>query len=238
MLDAADKKFFAQFDDPAAGQRVNALELWREHLKKAGRTFRDIVEDIETAIPAQRYRELQSRYDALEAQATQYAQANAGLVRRYQVARGQLAAFKGMLSIRRYWRGATVCLAAPVIALAAWEYYTGEPAADRAATDAGFQWIASATPYVSTDHDSEPVVRLVAGASYWIIVRRSEETGHNDSNGRAVTVQCVRLFAEKAESDAGVYLAPKPYAFGGWGWLTWPERGTDCRTEAARRAAK
>jgi hypothetical protein len=46
-LDARAKKLFAQFDDPAAGQRGNALELLRAHLAKNKRTFRDLLHEFE-----------------------------------------------------------------------------------------------------------------------------------------------------------------------------------------------
>jgi hypothetical protein len=237
-MDALESKLFAQLDSDFPAERSNALELLREHLKNAGRTFRDIVDDIQSAIPAQRYDELRVERDAWEAQARQHAEANAGLVRQYQVASAQLTAFKTVLSIRRYWRSVTVCIVAPVIALVAWGYYGGEPAADRAAADAAFHRIAVATAWMNAERDSDPVVRNAAGAPYWVIARRSEDTEHKDSDGRAVTVQCVHLFAEKAVADAGVYLKPKSYALWGWGWLTWPERASDCRTQTARSAAK
>jgi hypothetical protein len=46
-LDARAKKLFVQLDDPASGQRVNALELLRAHLAKNNRTFRDLLHEFE-----------------------------------------------------------------------------------------------------------------------------------------------------------------------------------------------
>jgi hypothetical protein len=47
VLDERAKKLFAQFDDPAAGQRGNAFELLRAHLAKNKRTFRDLLHEFD-----------------------------------------------------------------------------------------------------------------------------------------------------------------------------------------------
>jgi hypothetical protein len=227
-MDDIDRKMLAQLDSDFPNERSNTVELWREKLKTAGRTFRDLVQEIETAVPL-------NQHQAVEAQLHQYAQANAGLVRKLHAAQIKLATYQGVLSIRRYWRRATAYVMLPVVAFVGWEYYQSTAtAAEREARDSAFQKIAVATAWLKTDQDSAPVVLDVAGASYWVIVRRDQDEAHRDRNGRPVTVQCVRLFAEKAERDAGAYLEPRPYAFWGQGWLTWPKRAVDCRTDTMR----
>jgi len=226
-MDDTEKKLFAMLDADMPGERSNALELLHAHQKKIGHFCRDIVQEIEIAIPLRDYEDAQNQLAAAM-------QANAGLARQYQAARVQLGAYKTILSIRRYWRHATACVTLPVIALVGFEYFTAAPPALRAARDAGFQAMAHATAWADTSADSPPVVREVAGAPWWIIVRRDQNTAHEESDGRPVTVQCVRVYADEATPDAGAYLKPRPYAFWGWGWLTWPQLGADCRTENAR----
>src|SRR5271155_2307564 len=50
-MDNVERKMFAQLDDDMPAQRVNALEMLREHLKKKTppRFFRDSVAEIEAA---------------------------------------------------------------------------------------------------------------------------------------------------------------------------------------------
>jgi len=176
-------------------------------------------------------------HDAVKAQLAVALQANAGLAAKYQKAQAQMAILKSMRSARRNWKRVA---AAGVLILAAYAGYdrlTAEPAAQREASDKGFRQMAGATAFMETP-DSPPVVRVVAGVPYWVIVRRDQNQRHDDGDGQPTTVQCVHLFAAKADADAGVYLKPHPYALWGWGWFTWPERAVDCRTADARRAAK
>jgi len=53
-MDDLEKKLFAQLDDDMPGVRSNALEALREHLKAAGRTFRDFVADLDAVPPVRR----------------------------------------------------------------------------------------------------------------------------------------------------------------------------------------
>ena len=218
-------------DADMPGERVNALEALHRHQKTTGHRCRDIVAEAETAVSQQDYDTLKNERDAA-------LHANAGLARRYQVAVTQLAVFKSVLSIRRYWRHATACVALPVMAYVGWIQYTADPAAARrdAEVESAFAQMAAATSWVATSADSHPAVRVVAGAPYWVIVRRDQNKDHDDGDGRPVTVECVHIFAAAADTDAGAYLKPRPYALWGWGWLTWPERGTDCQTAEARTA--
>lgn len=98
--------------------------------------------------------------------------------------------------------------------------------------------MAAATTWAASSTDTAPVVRQVAGNSYWVIVRYQQDQKHRDAAGQPVIVQCVRLYAAQAEPDAGAYLKPRPYNLHGWGWLTWPERAADCRTDSMRSAKR
>jgi hypothetical protein len=217
-----------------AAQRVNALEMLREYnLKKTPkRKFRDIVADIENSVPLQEYRDLETRCnDAM--------QANAGLVQKCRSMQTQLTLLKGAVSIRRYWPRITACIALPALALTGWQYWEQGSDAEREARSAAFQKVAAATRYEKTDKDSIPAVLDIAGAPEWVIVRRDENrSGYSDRNGRPVTVQCVRLFAEKAVPEAQSYRKVRPYAFWGWGWLTWAEVAADCKPDTMRSLKK
>lgn len=231
-MDDLEKKLFAQLDDPMPGQRTNALELLRDHLTKNGRTFRDIVQDIENAIPLHQYQDLENRCAA-------FAQANAGLAQQNTALSRSLAAYKAALGIKLlHWKRALSIAVLPVIAWVAYDHFTGEAQAQRAAAVPGFESMAGATAWVNSAADTAPVVRQVAGNPYWVTVRYRQDQTHRDAAGRPVTVQCVRLYATPAEPDAGAYLKPRPYSLYGWGWLTWPERAADCRTDTMRSAKK
>jgi len=230
-MDDLEKKLFAQLDDPMPGQRTNALELLRDHLTKNGRTFRDIVQDIENAIPLHQYQDLENRCAA-------FAQANAGLAQQNNDLARRLAAYRGALAIKLHWKRALWIAALPVIGWLAYDHFTGESSAEREAARPGFERMASATTWVNSGVDTAPVEREVAGNPYWVTVRYREDRQHRDAAGRPVTVQCVRLYASPARPDAGAYLKPHPYSFFGWGWLTWPERAADCRTDTMRSAKK
>jgi len=48
-MDDLERKLFAQLDDDFPGVRSNAFEMLREHLRKEGRSFRAIVQEVEGA---------------------------------------------------------------------------------------------------------------------------------------------------------------------------------------------
>jgi len=47
VMDERTKKLFVQLDDPMPGQRSTALEMLRARLLKNGRTFRDLLHELE-----------------------------------------------------------------------------------------------------------------------------------------------------------------------------------------------
>ena len=87
-MDDLEKKLFKQLDDEMPGVRANALEALREHLKKLGRTFRDVLADLENAMPA-------AKAEELEKKLAEYVEANAKAQKR------GLALFRTLRAIQR-----------------------------------------------------------------------------------------------------------------------------------------
>jgi hypothetical protein len=234
MLDDTEKKMLAQCDDDMAAQRVNALEMLREYnlKKKPPRKFRDIVADIENSVPRKELEDTEKRLDeALEANQT--------LARKLMLANAQASVKRGVVKVRLYWRKVALCAVVPALALTAWELWPQPANAQREAAKAAFQKHAEATRYEKTESDSVPAVLRVDAEPYWITVRHTEDrTGYRDAKGLPVTVQCVRIFAEKAVPEAASYRKARPYAFWGLGWLTWPEVWADCKPDTMRGGKK
>lgn len=230
-MDDTEKKLLSMLDSDQPGERGNALEALHKHQKKIGHFCRDIVADSENAIPLQQYQDLENRCSA-------FAQANAGLAQQNAALSHRLAAYKAALAIKLHWRRALFIAAVPVVGLVAHHLFSGETHAAREAAAPVFERMAAATPWVASPTDTAPVVRQMAGYPYWVIVRYQQDQKHRDAAGQPVTVQCVRLYAAPAEPDAGAYLKPRPYRLHGWGWLKWPERAADCRTDTMRSAKR
>jgi hypothetical protein len=219
-LDETDKKFFRQLDDPMPGQRGNALELLRERLAKKTLSFRDILHDIESADALRQHAtDLENRLQATTASLQQYMQANAKARLRY------LAAVKLGMWLRVYWRGVTAALALPAIALAGYMAYdrfqfTDGPAIEAFASKAawgGEGW-------------AGPLLRSFNARPYWIKLHyERNDSGYVNGDGRAIAMQCVRVFARPATQSFGEYVKPAdPYWLLG-GWLQWRERALACK---------
>jgi hypothetical protein len=237
-MDAIELKMFAQLDDDAPAQRVNALEMLRERMKQATppRKFRDLVKEFVDAIQVRQ--ELETRYAAAM-------QANAGLAQQLQKAIQENAWLKRMLAIRDFVKPVVVIGILIAIPLVSYYFVYARPAAAaresvreriRATEDAAFHTVAKKTIWQNTAADGDPFIWTIADTPYWVIPRWDEDrTTHRDSQGHPVTVQCVHIFAEQAEPHGGAYREPRPYALWGWGWMTWDERAVDCQTDIARR---
>lgn len=241
-MDDTERKMFAQFDDDMPAQRVNALELLREHLQKKTprQFFRDFIAEIEAA------EKTAARGVELEKEVAVLKQASAADHQNFNQRYNKLAAdyaslqrrINLLLPVKRHWKRLAAGLAAPVIAAGLWCFYPTETAAHRAAVDAEFKELAATLKWAPGGEYSDPVVILAAKQPYWVIARFDANSAHENAGGAVVTVQCVHLYAAPAEPDAGVFLKPHPYSLFGFGWLRWPERGTDCKPETFRSAGK
>src|SRR5271157_4780730 len=119
-MDDVERKMFAQLDDDMPGQRTNALELLREHMKKKTppRFFRDMVREIEDAAAAA------TKIAALEAQYIQAQQINAQAQAAYNKLAADYAALRrrvsALLWIKQHWRRLAPAAAVPLLVGAAW----------------------------------------------------------------------------------------------------------------------
>jgi hypothetical protein len=224
-MDAVEKKMFLQLDDDMPAQRVNALEMLREHLNKAGRKFRDFVADLESAVPAAKLEELESKL-------AEYIKANAAAQKRDKTQRQEIAALKAALWVKVNWRICGAVAAGLLVAgVGCWSYqrYFSRSEAVNAGLRAA---VASAT---WSEGWGEPFAARVGGESYWLMYRGDiDESSYSDSNGRPVEMRCLHLYAARAQAYSRQFYKPSPRNF--LGWVTWPELAMQCKPSPNQQA--
>jgi hypothetical protein len=240
-MDDHAKKLFVQLDDDFPGVRVQALDALRDYLKKAGQSLRDVLHDIENAIPAQRYSDLETKYNGVVDDYNKAVQQNAQWALSDQKKEQAIAAlrrevmvYKGLVWLRlnrtRIALGA-VGLAA-LLAAALHDYNPPPPAAE-----AGLRAVANAA--VWDQGFNTPFVTQIGGDPYWIMLRGDTDTdAFSDRQGRTISMRCLHVFAAPAQADFGQFRKPQPYALFGFGWLRWPERVKQCRPAPNQEASK
>lgn len=223
-MDDLAKKLFVQLDDDMPGIRGNALDALREHLKKAGRTFRDIVADIETALPL-------AKAEELEKKLADYMTANAAAARRDAAQRREIATLKAALWVKVNWKITGSVAAALLVAVTGyWAYERYWSRSD--AVNAGLR--AAVAEAAWGEGWSEPFVSRVGGEPYWLMLRGDiDASSYTDRHGRPVEMRCVHLYATPAQPDSGRYLRP-PRNF--LAWLNWPELAMQCRPSPNQQA--
>jgi hypothetical protein len=224
-MDDLEKKLFAQLDDDAPGIRVNALEAWREHLKKAGRTVRDVIADFDNALSP-------AKAEELEKKLAEYIDANKAAQNRDAAQRAEIKALKGALWVKTNWKmvGAGVAaLLVVVTGYCAYERYLSRSEA----VNAGLR--AAVTEATWGEGWSEPVAARVGGEPYWIMFRGDiDASSYSDNNGRSVEMRCLHLYAAPAEPYSSQYYKPSPRNF--LGWVRWPELAMKCRPSPNQQA--
>jgi hypothetical protein len=224
-MDDLEKKLFVQLDDDMAGQRSNALELLREHLKKAGRTFRDIVADIENGIP-------KAKAEELEKKLADYMTANAAAAKRDAALTREIATLKAALWVKVKWKpvsAGAVALLVAVIASWAYERYWSRSESVTAGLRAA---VASAT---WGEGWGEPFASKIGGEPYWLMFRGDiDASSYSDSHGNPVEMRCLHLYASPAQPDSGQYRKPSPRSF--LGWVNWPELAMQCKPSPIQKA--
>jgi hypothetical protein len=79
--------------------------------------------------------------------------------------------------------------------------------------------------------DSKPTVHVIAGRSYWIVIRgEMDKTSHADKFGDPAWRHCQHYFAAPAQYDVAPpadYLTPHPYSW--LGHMKWPEVAAQCQ---------
>jgi FtsZ-binding cell division protein ZapB len=240
-MDDLGKKLFAQFDDPMPAQRCNALEALREHLLKQAppQTFRDVLHEFESAVPKQKVEALEKELGDFKTANAQAKQANDALTQENDRLRREVATWKtaarGAVAIRMHWKKLAAGVA--VLALLGGAYYWWGPGAaaavERQRVNAAYR--AALEKITWQEGQSGPVVGMVTGKPYWIMVRGEIETSHVDNAGRPVTLQCSHVFGVPATADwSGAYQPPELY--NALGWLRWPERATVCKVAPASKS--
>jgi hypothetical protein len=225
-MDDMTKKIFVRLDASMPGERVNAVDLFYDHLQKIGQTCRDILHEFEQAIPAQRYADLEKLYNNAAQENAQWAQRYQQQERALASATRQLTLYKQAVWLKLNWH----TLAAMAVVLAgAWLGYgwlTRPAWPDNA--DTYLRHIVRDAASLKFDH---PFVVSVGNQSYWLLARGETDTSsYVDSTNHAVVMQCVHLFVGPvAEATGAQYYKPHPYSLFGYGWLQWPERYADCQ---------
>jgi hypothetical protein len=199
-MDDLEKKFFLQFDDPMPGQRANALELWRERNLKLDppRTFRDVVHEFESAIPKAKVEALEKELADYKTWNTQGKQANDTLTQENAKLRREVANLKALNAIRVNWK--KIAAGVAVVALLGGAYYWWGPGAAAAEERERVNAFYRASLEKTTWQEGErgPLVGMIAGKPYWMMVRGETEETHVDNQGRPVVLQCSRVCPGKS----------------------------------------
>jgi len=224
-MDALEKKMFRQFDDDMPAQRANALETLREHLKKAGRTFRDMVADFESAMSPDKAEELEKKL-------AEYIEANAKAQKRDAKQKRDIAELKAALWVKVNWK-ISGAVAAGLLVLGAgyWSYERYWSRSD--AVNAGLR---SAVASASWGEGwGEPFAGKIGGEPWWLMFRGDlDASSYSDNHGNPVEMRCLHLYASPAKPDSGQYLKPSPRNF--LGWVSWPELEMQCKPSPNQRA--
>ena len=200
-MDDLEKKLFPQFDDEMPGVRANALEAWREHLKKAGRA-------VPRSRRRSRKRDAAGQGRRAEKKLAEYMKANAAAAEARCRTTGARSSqrLKAALWVKANWKmiGA-VAAALLVVVTGCWAYerYWSRSEAVNAGLRAA---VASAT---WGEGWSEPFARRIGGEPYWLMFRGDiDASSYSDNHGQPVEMRCLHLYAAPARTG----LRPVPQA--------------------------
>lgn len=220
-MTADEARLFGQLvallDSDQQGERSSALEKIfslrpQHHFPKFG----DVLHSLNNTVPLADYQKLESDL--------------AQCLRQNQILRAVVnirAFLKGLLSL-----AITVSVVGGIGYGGYYLFWPDTSAADELARDVlaemrGWQdW-----PSKTFVGDSKPTVHMIAGRSYWIIIRgETDKTSRTDKDGDPVWRHCQHYFAAPAQFDPAppaAYLTPEPYK-----WLSrmkWPEVAAQCQ---------
>src|ERR1700752_2646356 len=176
-MDAVEKKMFLQFDDDMPAPRVHALEMLREHLNKAGRKFRDFVVDLESAVPA-------AKFEELETKLAEYIKANAAAQKRDKTQRQEIAALKAALWVKVNWKiWGAVAAGLLVLGVGCWSYQRYWSRSE--AVNAGLR---SAVASASWGEGwGEPFAAKIGGEPWWLLYRGDiDASSYSDNHGNVI----------------------------------------------------
>jgi hypothetical protein len=228
-MDDRAKKLFSQLDDPAAGQRAQALEMLHMHHEKNKTTFCDLLSKIERGeqyeVLDQEAAALRQQNAVLDGELTQYKEAVTKWQKHAAAMQSKLAIASTIAWGRTTGRRLAAFAAVPLIALAVWqgyERYWPLPAG----VQSGLQTIANGMEW--GQGCGQAVVRRIGGQPYWILpCGRVDKTSHLTAQGRPVGLHCVDLYATAARSDSREYVNANPFGLFHW-WIRWPRRASSC----------
>jgi hypothetical protein len=223
-MDDFEKKLFVQLDDDFPGVRVQALDSLRDHLKKTGQSFRDILHEFENSIPQQKYADLEAQHNTALQHNAEFAQRDQQQEQKIAELSRKVALYKAVASVRLNWRWAAGLAVLPVIGWFGYQFLVAPAWPENA--DSGLRHMASSEVVWGQWFD-KPFVKTIAGKPLWVLVQgQVDSTNFSDKDGRAIVMHCLHVFAAPAEPDSGAYVKPQPYGL--FGWLKWPERVVHC----------
>jgi hypothetical protein len=227
-MDAIEKKYILQFDD-LPGVRQNAFEAWCEHLKKAGRTFRDFVADVENAMPADKAAEREKTL-------AEYIEANEKAQKSNTKLSAEVARLKAELKaalwIKANWKIiGGVAAGLLVVMLGYWSYERYWSRSE--SVNLGVRNFAASSTWA--EGWGEPFAARVGGEPWWLMFRGDlDASNYSDNHGNPVEMRCLHVYGSPAQPDSGEYIKPSPWNF--LGWMKWPELAVYCRLSPDQQA--
>jgi hypothetical protein len=224
-MDATERKIFLQLDDEMPGVRANAFEALREHLQKAGRKFRDVVADLENAMPADKAAELESKL-------AEYIKANKAAQKRDATQRAEIKTLKAALWVKVNWKICGALAAALlVVVTGVWSYERYWSRSE--SVNLGLRNFAASATWA--EGWGEPFAARVGGEPWWLMFRGDLDASHYSNNhGNPVEMRCLHVYGSPALPDSGEYIKPSPWSF--LGWMKWPELAVNCRRSPNQQA--
>jgi hypothetical protein len=233
-MDDFEKKLFVQLDDDFPGVRVQALDSLRDHLKKTGQSFRDVLHEFENSIPQQKYSDLEMQHNTALKHNAEFVQRHQNQEQKIAELSRKVALYKGVAAIRLNGRRVATWLALPVIAWFGYQHFATAAWPENA--DSGLRHMA-ASEVVWGQWFDKPFVKMIGGKPLWVLVKgQVDSTNFSDRDGRVVAMRCMHVFAVQAEANSGEYVTPQPYSV--LGWLKWPERVVQCTPSPNQEAAR
>jgi hypothetical protein len=246
-MDALAKKLFVQLDDDFPGVRMQALDSLRDHLKKAGQSFRDILADIDTT--EAELKTAKEHNDQWQKWRDQQDQIMAAKDQRIAALNRQVTVYKAAAKLRANWRVVAAVVAAvvavPVIGLVGYGYISAPPWPPDA--DADLHKLLDSAHFVNRAVEdsvmapgaSPYVLNTIAGRYYWVLYRPEiDASSYSDIRGRPVKTYCMHVYSAPAEAANGMFLTPHAYGLFGFGSIQWPERIVKCDPAIVAEASK
>ena len=198
------------------GVRQNALEAWLEHLKKAGRTVRDVVADFDNAMPP-------AKAEELEKKLAEYLKANEAAKKRDATQRAEIKALKAAVWVKVNWKITGSVAAALLVAVTGyWAYERYWSRSD--AVNLGLR--AAVAEATWGEGWGEPFAARIGGEPYWLMFRGDiDGSSYSSRDSKPVEMRCLHLYAAPADPTFGEYLKPSPRFLG---WVRWPELAVRC----------